>query len=79
MGLFKKDKPGQTIELRVTGMTCNHCEMRVAKALEAVPGVKDAQADHNQQKAVLTVQGDVAMADLIAAVDTAGYTAEPSE
>ena len=79
MGLFKKDKPGQTVELRVTGMTCSHCEMRVAKALKAVPGVNDAQADHNQQKAVVTVQGDVAMDDLIAAVDTAGYTADPPE
>ncbi len=79
MGLFKKDKPGQTIELRVTGMTCSHCEMRVAKALEGVPGVKDAQADHNNQKAVVTVQGDVAMDALIAAVDDAGYTAEPPE
>jgi len=79
MGLFKKDKPGQTVELRVTGMTCGHCEMRVAKALEAVPGVKGAQADHNNQKAVVTVQGDVAVDDLVAAVDTAGYSAEPSE
>lgn len=79
MGLFKKDKPGQTIELRVTGMTCSHCEMRVAKALESVSGVKDAQADHNNQKAVVTVQGEVAMDDLIAAVDTAGYTAEPPQ
>ena len=79
MGLFKKDKPGQTVELRVTGMSCSHCEMRVAKALEAVPGVKDAQADHNQQKAVVTVQGEVAMDDLIAAVYTAGYTAEPPQ
>ena len=79
MGLFKKDKPGQIVELRVTGMSSGHCEMRVAKALEAVPGVKDAQADHNQQKAVVTVQGDVAMDDLVAAVDNAGYTAEPPE
>jgi len=79
MGLFKKEKPGKTVELRVTGMSCSHCEMRVAKALEAVPGVKDAQADHNQQKAVMTVEGDVAMDDLVAAVDTAGYTAEPLE
>ncbi len=79
MGLFKKEKPGQTVELRVTGMSCSHCEMRVAKALEAVPGVKDAQADHNQQKAVVTVQGDVAISDLVDAVDTAGYTAESPE
>ena len=53
--------------------------MRVAKALEGVPGVKGAQADHNNQRAVVTVQGDVAVDDLVAAVDTAGYSAEPSE
>lgn len=79
MGLFKKDAPAKTAELRVTGMSCNHCEMRVVKSLEKVPGVKDAQADHNNQRAVITYEGDVAMEDLVAAVDDAGYTAEAAE
>ena len=28
------------ITLKVTGMTCGHCEMAVKKALAAVPGVE---------------------------------------
>jgi copper chaperone CopZ len=79
MGLFKKDAPTKTVELRVTGMSCNHCEMRVVKSLTKVPGVKDAQADHNDQRAVVTYEGDVSMDDLVAAVDDAGYTAEAAE
>jgi copper chaperone len=79
MGFFKKDAPTRTAELRVTGMSCNHCEMRVVKSLEKVPGVKDAQADHHSQRAVVTYEGDVAMDDLVAAVDEAGYTAEPAQ
>ncbi len=79
MGLFKKNAPTKTMELHVTGMSCNHCEMRVVKSLTKVPGVKDAQADHNDQRAVITYEGDVAMEDLVAAVDDAGYTAEAAE
>jgi copper chaperone CopZ len=79
MGLFRKEKPTSKVELRVTGMSCNHCEMRVTKALTKVPGVKDAQADHHHQRAVVEYEGEVSMDDLVAAVDGAGYTAEPAE
>ena len=37
VSLFKKKAK---IELAVNGMTCGHCEMRVKKALLAVPGVQ---------------------------------------
>ena len=30
--------------LKIQGMTCNHCVVRVAKALKAVPGVKIGRA-----------------------------------
>ncbi len=29
----------------VKGMTCNHCRMSVAKALEAIPGVANVNVD----------------------------------
>ena len=32
-----------TIDITVNGMTCNHCKMRVEKALKGLPGVRDAQ------------------------------------
>jgi Cu2+-exporting ATPase len=65
-----------SVELKVKGMTCPHCEMRVKKALEAVSGVKSAKADH--KKGIVTIDSDdVSMDILIKAVnDTELYTAE---
>jgi copper chaperone CopZ len=74
VSLFKKK---EKIELAVTGMTCGHCEMRVKKALLAVPGVQDAEASHERKQAIVTVKdrNAVKMDDLIAAVQAAGYEA----
>ncbi len=65
------------VELKVKGMTCGHCEMRVRKALESVPGVKSAKPDHTKGVAVVDVSGDVPKEALVKAVnDTELYTAE---
>jgi copper chaperone len=63
-----------TTTLKVQGMTCNHCVMRVAKALKAVPGVQDAKID--LQKAEATVSYDdakVSPEKLAVTVVEAGY------
>ena len=68
-----------TIELKVKGMTCTHCEMRVKKALEAVEGVESAKADHKAGKATVTLKpgAKVDKQALVKAVnDTELYTAE---
>ena len=68
-----------TIELKVKGMTCTHCEMRVRKALEAVEGVESAKADHKAGKATVTLKpgAGVDKQRLVDAVnDTELYTAE---
>jgi copper chaperone len=60
--------------LKVQGMTCNHCVMRVAKALKAVPGVSDAQVDLSKAEAVITYDdAKVALDKLSLAVEEAGY------
>jgi copper ion binding protein len=60
--------------LKIQGMTCNHCVMRVAKALKAVPGVQDAQVDLSKAEAVVTYDdAKAAMEKLSAAVAEAGY------
>ena len=60
--------------LKVQGMTCNHCVMRVAKALKAVPGVSDAQVDLSKAEAVVTYDdAKVALDKLSLAVVEAGY------
>ena len=65
------------VELKVKGMTCGHCEMRVRKALEAIPGVKSAKSDYKKGVAVVDVSSDVSNEALVKAVnDTELYTAE---
>lgn len=64
------------VELKVTGMTCGHCENAVNKALEAVPGVvRVVKVSRDEERAV--VDGDADLQALIAAIEEEGYTAEP--
>jgi copper ion binding protein len=63
-----------TKTLKIQGMTCNHCVMRVAKALKAVPGVQDANVDLQKAEAAVTFdESKVALEKLSAAVVDAGY------
>ncbi|KZN26185.1 heavy metal transporter [Haladaptatus sp. R4] len=57
----------------VDGMSCGGCERNVVEALEDVSGVSDANADHEAGTA--TVEGDADTADLVTAVQDAGYDA----
>ena len=59
--------------ITVEGMSCEHCEMSVAEALESVAGVESATADHEAAEAV--VEGDAEMSALVEAVESAGYEA----
>lgn len=63
-----------TAKIKVQGMTCNHCVMRVAKALKAVPGVQDAKVDLQKAEAVVSYDDAKVSADkLSVAVVEAGY------
>lgn len=58
-------------ELQLNGLSCMHCAASTRKALEAVPGVIDADVSIDSAK----VYGDAASEALIAAVEDAGYHA----
>jgi copper chaperone len=63
------------IKLKVTGMTCGHCEMAVKKALSQVPGVEQVvSVDRNREEAV--VEGAAELSALVAAIEEEGYQAE---
>ncbi len=63
-----------SIELPVTGMTCASCSARVEKALARVPGVLTAHVNLADEHALVTSIGAmVSRAQLIAAVEKAGY------
>ncbi|WP_082725507.1 MULTISPECIES: heavy metal translocating P-type ATPase [unclassified Burkholderia] len=69
----------QTIELSIDGMHCGGCTGRVQRALAAVPGVVEATVDLDAHAATVTVQDTVEPAQLVAAVDAAGYRAAVRE
>jgi len=74
MGLFGK-KPVVTV--KVEGMSCNHCVMRVTKVLEELQGVKKAKVDLEKKKADITLvkEGSVSTEALINAVNELGFKA----
>lgn len=66
----------QTIELNITGMTCDHCVRSVTNALKDVPGVEDVTVSLEKSEAI--VRGDsVEVAALVAAVEEEEYGATP--
>lgn len=69
-----REEPMSTSTFKIQGMTCNHCVMRVAKALKSVPGVKDAQVDLKTGEAVVTYdEATVTREKMSFAVVEAGY------
>ena len=60
--------------LKIKGMMCPHCEATVKKALEAVPGVADAQVSHVSGTAVVTLTAPVDDSALKSAVEAKDYT-----
>jgi copper ion binding protein len=68
-------RPNMTTKtLKIQGMTCNHCVMRVAKALKAVPGVQDAKVDLQKAEAVITYdEARVSAEKFPSVVSEAGY------
>jgi len=62
--------------IKVSGMSCKHCEKTVKDAVSALPGVKSATADH--KKGQLAVTHNMALCSLAAikqAVAESGYQA----
>jgi Cu+-exporting ATPase len=64
-----------TTELSISGMTCASCVGRVEKALRGVPGVLDAEVNLATETARIETVGSTSSADLVGAVEKAGYSA----
>jgi mercuric ion binding protein len=62
--------------LEVPGMFCSLCQISVRMALERVPGVLEAKADHNAKRAQVKYDPDkVSPEDLAAALGRSGFPA----
>ncbi len=69
--------PPQTVDLRLSGMTCAACAARIEKTLNRLPGV-EARVNLATEKArVRYTPGLAGLDELVAAVRRAGYGAEP--
>lgn len=59
--------------MKIEGMMCGHCEARVKKCLEAIPGVEEARVSHEAGTAEVTLKEDVADEVLKKAVEDQDY------
>jgi len=67
----------QKTTLKISGMSCNHCKMRVEKALKELEGVSEAGVDLQAGSADVTFdESRVTSEKLAEAVEDAGYTVE---
>ncbi len=63
-----------SIQLKVSGMTCSACVRHVTAALQPLAGVERVEVD--LAAGVARIDGTADSAELIAALDEAGYPAE---
>ncbi len=68
----------RSIELSIGGMTCAACAVRVERKLNKVHGVH-ASVNYATEKASVAASPEVAVAELVALVERAGYRAVPIE
>lgn len=70
-----REKENKTMEktIEIKGMMCGHCEAAVKKALEALPGVAQADVSHEKGTAVVALQEEVADDVLKKAVEEKDY------
>jgi P-type Cu+ transporter len=67
----------ERLTLKIDGMTCASCVGRVERALTAMPGVLSAQVNLATEVAWIDrVRGQAPLAELMHAVQAAGYTAQ---
>lgn len=72
---IRNHKEEQSMEktMKIEGMMCGHCEARVKKCLEALPGVEEAVVSHEAGTAVVTLSADVSDEALKKAVEDQDY------
>lgn len=68
-----------TTEFTVTGMTCGHCEQAVREEVELLDGVEVVEVSAATGRLVVATAGRLDAADVVAAVDEAGYAATATE
>lgn len=63
-----------TTEYQVTGMTCGHCEGAITRDVSQIAGVENIDVSAATGKLVVTSTAELDDAQVLAAVEEAGYT-----
>lgn len=64
-----------TTQFQVTGMTCSHCEHAVSTEVSQIAGVEKVEVSAATGRLVVVSSAPVDMAEVVAAVEEAGYEA----
>ena len=65
--------------LKVTGMSCGHCEKTVEEGLVGIDGVRKVKADHEKDVVTVRYKGECPSIDEIKAkIEDLGYEAASS-
>lgn len=66
------------LNLKITGMTCGHCERSVANEIKALDGIASVQVNHNSGTGIVVFNDAmVSVSQILAAVEETGiYHAE---
>ncbi|HNS35851.1 MAG TPA: heavy metal-associated domain-containing protein [Mesotoga sp.] len=62
------------MKLEIGGMSCNHCKMRVERALKSVEGVEDAVVDIDEGIAEIFTTKNIEENRLREIIEDAGYS-----
>lgn len=68
----------QTHTYLVTGMSCSHCENAIRSEVSGVAGADSVSVSAADGRLVINTSAAVNDADVIAAVEEAGYEATPA-
>ena len=74
--LSRNDKDGSVFQMKIEGMGCSSCEMKVTNALSEVPGVLGVTVSASDGNALLNVDrdGDFNPGMAVKEVEETGYT-----
>ncbi|MDO4851833.1 MAG: heavy metal translocating P-type ATPase [Clostridia bacterium] len=67
------EQADETLTLSVEGMMCPHCEATVKKALEALPFIDEATADHEANAVTVRLSASIDEPAVQAAIEKEGY------
>ncbi len=68
-----KEDVKMTVNLKIEGMMCPHCEANVKNTIEGIAGVVGAEVSYENGTAVVTLSGNVSTDTLKTAVEGKGY------